>query len=251
VDFVTRKYGPLPGWAWGALAGAAALAFWYFRRGGQQSTGMSAVSPAAGVAQSAVPFVPSVSVTGISPGASAASNAPPPASPNATRGIITGGTTGVFQSANSYPNGLIAILPRGTPVTLAGPPVQGVMGGSWGTPPSNFWQPIQYGGLTAYVHSQLVDISGGGGQGGWGYAGSPAAAGALGGWTVGWFPASAGPGYALAGAGGTSSGPAGRRGVAGSRLLPLRQGFGGGAGSTRTRVPRRQLRRRDLSTARR
>jgi hypothetical protein len=53
-NILQRKIGPLPGWAWAGLAGAAALAWWYFRSrgtGAGQATdsGTAAADPAAAV----------------------------------------------------------------------------------------------------------------------------------------------------------------------------------------------------------
>jgi len=164
--FLSRKAGPLPVWGWAALGGGL-VAVLYLRGKGQTPAPATGAQNADASGQGLFAPSPIIVTPQTMPDQLSSANAPPPppSNPLSGKGVITGGATGVFVSPSSYPNGLITVLPAGTTVTLAGSPVQGV---SWGSPPSNFWQPISFGGLTGYVHSQLINISPAGQGGGGG-----------------------------------------------------------------------------------
>lgn len=158
--FLTRKVGPLPVWAYAAGGGVLVSLILLYRRGAAGSPGMTGDT-----GSQTGPFAPAPIVVTPTTAPLPDTSSSPVAAAVATvkKGVITGAQTGVFQTASSYPNGMITVLKGGTEVELDGPPVQGA---SWGG--SNFWQPIKFGGQTAYVHSQLIDIQPGqnGGMGG-------------------------------------------------------------------------------------
>lgn len=238
MELLTRKYGPLPGWAWAAIAAAGAFAFWYFRgrssstSAATQSTGSVVNNPAA----SSIPYVPSVTVTGI-PASTTAPSTPATSSPGAVWqfGAVPSGQQTVWSATPSgqahFQQVTGGAWPGGVRPGRPDPETDknlGYFGWQWATVPS--------GSDANSFAAQLNQSGQGGGQGGWGYAGGMAPSGAVGGWTVGWQPAAAGPGQ-----GGPSA--ANRNRVAGSRLLP---GKGGGS-SSRTRSAPRPLKRRSFS----
>lgn len=249
MEILTRKIGPLPGWAWGGVAVVGGLLFFYFRRQPAQQQGQPAVSPAA---STSVPFVPSVTVTGIPPGASAASNATAPSTANPptpvwqfgfgmpkdrTRWVwhVTAGAT-----VPGFPPGQVYPASTSDPSKIANFPAY-----AWQ------WAPVPNGTdatgqpWSDQSYAAALNASGmGGGMGGYGYAGAASLASPVGGWTVGWNPF----GGAGSGAGSTvnRTGPPrrGRRLFGGAGDGP--QGGQGGIGKA-TRVPSRPLRRRTLS----
>jgi Bacterial SH3 domain len=221
-NLLTRKYGGVPGWAIGGGALVAGLAFFYFRRQSSSSSS-STGTPTGGSlvnnpAASAIPYVPSVTVTGLPVGATTPSSlGPSPSAPvSAGNATITGNPAGVFAQPTTK-SALITTLPKGTTVQSSGAPVQGENYGG-----VSYWVPVNYGGLTGYVAGALIQLgpgSSGGGQGGWGQAGSSNAV-AMMGWTAGWTPVVSGPG---------------QRGGSGD-------GFGGPPGSSPTRAASRRAR---------
>lgn len=253
MEALTRKYGPLPGWAWAGLAVAAALGFWYLR--GRSSSSSSGTSSSGSLvnnpAASTVPYVPSVTVTGIPTGTTT------PSTPTPITGLQVGATAVVNGNGQpvlvvrpgANPDAVWTIdgyIPDQSTVTITGPPVPA----TWGSGPF-LAVPINFAGKQTWVNAIGLQPMPSGGQGGWGYAGNAQPAGALGGWTVGWFPSAPASGTPGLGGRGGSGGPAaGNRNKvpAGPRLLT--GGQGGGKSSRPARTGLRPLRRRDFSTRR-
>ena len=162
TSILTRRIGPLPGWAWGGLVAVAA--WWFFLRG---RSATSSSSSGAGTA----PNSNSVYGLGYAQGLQAAgANAPPPTATPAPgrRGVVkstdpnyTGGA-GIFSSPSTT-GGTIAIVPQGTQLSVTGPPVTGQ---PWGG--VDFWWPVDEGGRPGFISGSLfqVDQAGVGGAGG-------------------------------------------------------------------------------------
>jgi hypothetical protein len=243
VEILTRKYGPLPGWAWAAVAVAGGLAFFYFRgRSGSSSSGQAAGLPAVSPAASAVPFVPSVTVTGIP-------NQQPPA-PSTGGGSIAAVVTGAGSQGLGSPSGnsalraapsasapVIMILTVGTKLQL-NPQAIPDPNPAWGQ-----WYQVASGtGAGFFAWGNDLSLTpGSGGSGGYGYAGAASLASPVGGWTAGWQP------FGSGGAGANST--INRTGLARPRTRRLYGGSGGGPNRAQRATPStpRPLRRRNLS----
>lgn len=208
--------------------------------GAQQQRGLPAVSPAA----SAVPFVPSVTVTGIPP-----SSAPSPTGSPGPSGIS------VPQPVWQYGTPVGSFVWKSTGVNSPpGVPAGQIYPGSNGTPVSNpnafpgfgafswQWAPVP-AGMSDTQYAQALTS---GGSGGWGYAGTGGLANPIGGWTLGWNPAPTRP--SVSPGGGWGAGPSVNRTGASRRARRLFGGSGGGAAVNRTGTrATRPLRRRTLS----
>lgn len=252
MGLITRKYGPLPGWAWAAVAAGAAFLVFYFR--GRSSS--AAPAPGGSVlnnpAASSIPFVPSVTVTGIPPGTQQPST-PTPTTPGTGQLVVTpgpyappGGTFLRTTSQEPFSGGIF--VPSGTRLTQSGAPVN-TQDKTLGQVPMI---PVTYLGGSYWVSS--YDVTPASGSGGWGQSGAmaPLGVGAVGAWTVGWQPVPGGRGDGT-GEGGGGSSKVNRTGVA-RRAGRLFGGQGGGAGGqgrsghpAAANSPGRVLRRRSLS----
>ena len=241
-NILTRRIGPFPGWVWGGAAVLGGLLFFYFRKQGQaqQTGGLPAVSPAA----SAVPFVPSVTVTGIPPGPSSGPTPLPGQSGPQTATVQSQGPGGAWLYSGPGTGAVLAKIPTGTTVTVTGTAVSGPMPGV-GAQQVTSWVPVAWGPLKGYLSAG--DISNySGGSGGYGYAGATGYSTPIGGWTVGWQP-SAVPTPVSPG-GGWGAGSTVNRTGAPRRARRLFGGSGGGTSVNRTGArATRPLRRRTLS----
>lgn len=201
---LTRKIGPLPGWAWGLIAiGGGYLLLSRFR--GSPSQGNSGLSPAA----SAIPFVPSVTVTGVP---SPSQPSPPSSTPGSN-----------LQNVNS------TYYPR-NPVTGA---IYDISQGCKYHITLQQWQGlVQAGANSTDVNpaqlSAIPDCSGSQGYGG-GQTGVPAVT-AMMGWTTGWGSPSRTVRYPYGGGGAPAI--TNRTSAMNSFYAPS-PGYGGGASKSR------------------
>jgi hypothetical protein len=191
-NILTRKIGPLPGWAWGAIAvGAGYILLQRFGSASGSQGQQSGLSPAA----SAIPFVPSVTVTGVPP---SASNPPNPLTSNVPQPVWLFGPTPpegtyiwqVTAQGQAASGGMLPSGPQAGSLTQDILQRTGPYGTQWAKVPTGYTP-------TSWIQALLGGTSGG--QGGFGV---PAVT-AMMGWTTGWGQSTRTVRYPFGGAGGS------------------------------------------------
>lgn len=179
-NILTRKYGGVPGWAIGGGAVVVGLAFFYFRSKGQStsSTQQTQQSAANNPAASSIPYVPNVTLTGIPSSSSAANNAGSPGqsgtSTTTVNATVIGAQNGAMgagaRSGPGFGSPVVARIPPGSQIQIDQTPLNTDAAGY------NWFHVVGGNGQGLYVYSPEVAITGpvgsGGGQGGWGQAGT-------------------------------------------------------------------------------
>lgn len=175
-NILTRKYGGVPGWAIGGGAVVVGLAFFYFRSKGQSTNAtQSQQSAANNPAASAIPYIPNTIVTGIPSNASAANNPGSPGStsgPNQVNAIVigfAGGQQGAgARSGPGFGSPVVMRIPPGTTIQVDPTPLDTDAAGL------NWFRVVGGTGQGLFVYSNEVQLTqgSGGGQGGWGQAGT-------------------------------------------------------------------------------
>jgi hypothetical protein len=163
ASILTRKIGPLPGWAWGGLVAVAA---WYFFLRSKPGTTTGSTS-AAGA--SATPGPDATYGLGFAQGQQAAGAsampAPVPTSPAAPALFMTATKGGgyIYSTPGGANNGSLLGFFAGQPLKILGPAVPGPNYGSSTSPglvgvTSNQYLPVQYGSQTGYVWAPEVVV---------------------------------------------------------------------------------------------
>lgn len=158
-NFISKKMGPLPLWAW-VVVGAGVIGGYLIltkRRSGTPTVGQQANAPGSSGVGQADPLTADMLLQAMqSLTNQLQQGSMPPGSTGATSAlgwvIAQGAQTGIFADPSS--NNTVSWVPGGTPLQIAGPPVQGLFpfgatDGYWHQ--SNWWLPVIWEGQKFFI----------------------------------------------------------------------------------------------------